>query len=699
MLSVLVWWLTISLFGEAAAPLAARVFPRFPDRGLAFTKPLGLLLFSYASWLATTAGLRHDWAMTLAALAMIGLRYRWRATAVAPSGERRRAEAVFAVAFLFFCAVRALSPDIWGAEKYMDFAFFNANLRTRFFPPEDPWLSGAAANYYYFGYLVFADVARLTAVAPEIAYNLALATIAGFTVSAAVSIARAGGAGFGGALLGGAALALLGNLDAALQILVERKGLGGFDWWRSSRVVPNTINEFPFFSFLHGDLHPHVVALAIDLPLVGVVAAAWQEARAAGRRALVEPVRMVVAALLLGMLALTNPWDLPVYFLLAGVIGLNRVWDLERPLTSAAPIALGLGALAGAAVLSSLPFTVHFHAPFQGFGRVHAHTALGPFLVVFGFLLAPPAGFLVERAIAAFGGAEETRDLVFAAGGFGYVALYVATGNAVAILTAILIVSALAEILGVQRDGDLALPLVFLAVASVALFACEIVFLRDAYGAELHRMNTVFKLYFQAWLFLALALPLFAARALEPLTAPAVRRGAVALLVAGAAVCLVYPAAALTLRWRASPGLSLDGLRYLERDHPGDAAAILWLRDQAEDRPVVLEATGDAYSYYARVSANTGFPTVLGWGNHEGVWRGADARIAARAADVQTLYETTDLGLARSLLARYRVRFVFVGELERERAPAAGLAKFDEHPDLFTRVFTSGGTSVYRVRG
>ena len=44
-----------------------------------------------------------------------------------------------------------------------------------------------------------------------------------------------------------------------------------------------------------------------------------------------------------------------------------------------------------------------------------------------------------------------------------------------------------------------------------------------------------------------------------------------------------------------------------------------------EGQPVVLEANGDSYSDYERVSAMTGLPTVLGWYVHEWLWRGDPA--------------------------------------------------------------------------
>lgn len=92
-----------------------------------------------------------------------------------------------------------------------------------------------------------------------------------------------------------------------------------------------------------------------------------------------------------------------------------------------------------------------------------------------------------------------------------------------------------------------------------------------------------------------------------------------------------------------------------------------------------------------RVSTFTGLPTVLGWAGHELQWGHDPGR---RANDVTTLYETRDLDLARKLLERYSVRYVFVGSLERRQYPAAGLLKFSQ---LGRVAFRSGSTVVYAV--
>ncbi|MET0152239.1 MAG: DUF2298 domain-containing protein, partial [Candidatus Binatia bacterium] len=289
------------------------------------------------------------------------------------------------------------------------------------------------------------------------------------------------------------------------------------------------------------------------------------------------------------------------------------------------------------------------------------------------------------------------RDLVVACAVFTTIALYVATQSAVLILAAAVVIAALLCLLAPGRSQTTSIAIVLAATAAVALGACELVYLRDSYGAAFQRMNTVFKLYFQAWLLLALAFAALSSTLLARAGRVA-RAATLAVLWAGATASLCYPMGVIGLRLLGRTALSLDGTAYLEQDHPSDAGAIRWLATQVRGTPVVLEASGDAYSYFARVSSNTGLPTLLGWANHEGVWRGTDPRIGQRSRDIEAIYGDADFRRAGPLLARYKVHYVFIGELERQRFSTDGLDKFARRPEIFERVYRSGTTEVFAVR-
>jgi YYY domain-containing protein len=237
--------------------------------------------------------------------------------------------------------------------------------------------------------------------------------------------------------------------------------------------------------------------------------------------------------------------------------------------------------------------------------------------------------------------------------------------------------------------------LILLIVGLGLPLAVEFVYLRDNFGI---RMNTIFKFYFQAWVLLALASAFavyFVGRHLRGV--PAVLwQVSMVLLVAGG---MVYPVLAIPNKadyFRSEP--TLNGIRWVSEQVPGDYAAIEWLRENAPDGAVVLEAPGKsyaAYQYTGRVSALTGIPTLLGWGGHESQWRGNYDEPARREPDIDTLFNTVDLQQTQMLLDKYHIMYVYIGPLERERYSSPGLDKFSRLMDV---AFQSDNVTIYKRR-
>jgi len=236
--------------------------------------------------------------------------------------------------------------------------------------------------------------------------------------------------------------------------------------------------------------------------------------------------------------------------------------------------------------------------------------------------------------------------------------------------------------------------LILLLVGLGLPLVVEFVYLRDNFGT---RMNTVFKFYFQAWVLLALVAAFavyYVSKNLRGLLA--LGWGTVmALLVAGG---MVYPVLATLNKTNnfQNEQPTLNGIEWISHQHPGDYAAIEWLRKNAQDGSVILEAPGSsyaAYQYTGRVSAMTGLPTLLGWGGHESQWRGNYDEPARREPDIDLLYNTSDLRLAQALLDKYNITYVYVGSLERERYSPQGLKKFEQ---IMTVAFQQDDVIIYK---
>jgi YYY domain-containing protein len=463
---VLTWWLLLQLFGLVGLPLAFRLFGNLPDRGYAFARPLGLLLTGYLLWLGGSLGFwRNSVGGTLvAALIVAGVGvwlYLSRPDKDASilgwlRGHTRywlAVEALFAVALLGWTIYKSYNPNLEtaGGEKWMEIAFVNATLRSDYFPPHDPWMSGFGISYYYFGYVLMAMVTRLSGLPATVAYNLFIPTLFALTLTGAFSLVynlvagraesdaaadRAGPIGYG--LLGAMFVGVLGNLEGLLEVFHSR-GLfpAGFWswldiidinsppapdgwiptrfiwWWRASRVIhdcsfhgllvgncnpPNgsweVIDEFPFFSFMLGDVHPHVLALpfvllALALALNQISNIKYQ---IANLQSLTSNLRLLfggwpqflIYAVCLGALGFLNTWDFPIYLLVVtAAVAFGRARGGSPGWLNEALVAgLGLGVLGG---VLYLPFYVGFRSQASGIlPNLFNPTRLQQFLVFFG---------------------------------------------------------------------------------------------------------------------------------------------------------------------------------------------------------------------------------------------------------------------------------------------------------------------------
>ncbi|MDZ4160157.1 MAG: DUF2298 domain-containing protein, partial [Anaerolineaceae bacterium] len=497
------WYVLVTVLGWLAYPLVHRLLPHLPDRGYTLAKPFALLVWGFLFWLlASLRILQNDLGGTLlalfllAGLSVFSLRGGRLQELVAWLRAQNRfvlaAEAVFLISFIAWALVRAANPEIAGTEKPMEMAFINAILRAPNFPPNDPWLSGYAISYYYFGYVMIAMLTRLTGVSGGAAFNLALALWLGLTSLAAYGLVynlaharrsrepgeRALAAG-AWALLGPFFILIVSNLQGFLEMLHARgvfwhqaadgswqsrfwQGINiqevclppaapfswepervtGIWWWRASRVLQDfdlshaariaagetcvvgkeIIDEFPFFAYLLGDLHPHLLAMPFALLVVGLALNLYLQPRGSFLEGLgagewlrrfwsrtpaslsdlalwnwVRTPDFWAAGLALGGLAFLNTWDFPIYVgLFAAVCVLVRYQKLgwgRRRLGELIETAAALG-IAG--IVLYFPFYTGFASQAGGLLPSLSFFTRGVYLwVMFAPLLLPILAWLV----------------------------------------------------------------------------------------------------------------------------------------------------------------------------------------------------------------------------------------------------------------------------------------------------------------
>jgi YYY domain-containing protein len=199
--SILMWYLAVGLLGAVVYPLLRLALPGLDDYGYPLARTAGMLLLSYVVWLVGSARIpfsRLTIGVALLALTLLGayLAYRQREALSQELRTRRgyflAVEGLFLAFFLAFLLVRLGNPDLWhpwkGGEKPMDFAYFNAVLKSTSFPPYDPWYAGGYLNYYYYGFVLVGTLVKFLGITPSVAYNLILPTLFSLIAMGAFSI-------------------------------------------------------------------------------------------------------------------------------------------------------------------------------------------------------------------------------------------------------------------------------------------------------------------------------------------------------------------------------------------------------------------------------------------------------------------------------------------------------------------------------
>jgi YYY domain-containing protein len=582
LVGVVVWWITIALVGLLAFPITRVAFPGLRDGGYPLARVIGLLVLAWGSWLLGSVGVPVTRLTILVVLLLmaalsLALAYRDREALIAYLREHRKeilwTEILALVFFLFDLGIRLGNPDLWhpakGGEKPMDFSYLNAVIKSKFFPPYDPWFAGGYINYYYFGFVIVGMPIKLLGLIPSVAYNLVIPTLFSALALVAYSVGynlvawfrenkveirhpNPRVAGIAAAL----ALVVLGNLGTASMLYDGFKrigtqpgtepstflvgvgqvirGVGKFltldqqmpyamdQWyWNPSRAIPpgpgeaGPITEFPFFTFLYADLHAHMINRPITVLAIGWCLSWLLAAKRRDRQRRFDfGLSLVVGALILGAIKPTNTWDFPVYWVLGVITVLYAVWLRYRKVEARSVIeaALTVVVLIG---LAQFLFQPYHHWYGQGYTEAElwqgSRTSISAYLTVHGLFLFVIVSWMVwesRKWMAATPLAELQKLRPF----FGVISI-----SALVLLTAtgLLIVKgysvALLVIPLMVWCGLLilqpGLPEEKRVVLVLTGIGVALTFFVEivVMRGDISRMNTVFKFYLEAWEMFSLA--------------------------------------------------------------------------------------------------------------------------------------------------------------------------------------------------
>jgi len=656
----MIWLVVLTLLQISFYPSLKKTFKSF---AFPVSFSASLLVFTILSWYCGLLQIPVQIAL-LPFLALFCYHLYYRHYSLDELRTEWRWEMLFLICFFLMLDVRFVNPTISYAEKFMDHAFLASVMRNPVVPPLDPWFAGGSLNvYYYLGYWMFGCLGIVTGVPSNIVFNLALPTI--FSL-AAINLYATGTLLLEKFRWLPLIVLFIPNPSFFYQI-AQGKALNTV-LWDSTRTITNTINEYPLFSFIWGDVHAHVVSLFNQVFLIFLLLYAYKRWESLENRA--KWLVSIFCALSLGSMPLFNSWDVLIYapiMLLFGVLIIRRVWKKTYSISSC----WHLLAVPPLAILCYLPFYLQLKTTTGGISIVHTPSNPLEFLLVNGLFFAIFFTFL-------------WRDMVKRPYLLLAVIPFVLTGYAA---TAIAVIPLIYFIARKHHDPSDILA----SIGLIILIFCEIFYLKDNMGDTYFRMNTVFKCYLPVWILLGIAASSMVGKWLsESRGVPVISARNKAIITASmVGILFVLP---FVIPFNLNYGTrTLDGLAYLKDSHAGDAGGVTYLRTlQGDDR--IVESEGGDYTYYSRISSFTGIPAIIGMPFHEYMWRGDDTGwFSTRLADIQSIYEEPEKTI--ELMKKYNATLLYIGDSERERyrvnISANGLEK----------IYSADGAEIYRLTG
>ncbi len=799
---------TLLIFTAACYPLSAMLFPVSRSGGFTLSKPLGFLTCGLLIWTLTYLKIGRL-NLVFIILSVIALAFacwypkKLRDNAVEMLSREDTLisiiteETIFALALTMLCFYKGMNPNINGQEKFMDYGFMMSMVRNSSLPANAIWLSGYSINYYYFGQYIYALLIRLSFLDTGVTYTLSMCCSIALPFSMCFSIgkmlvdtAAELGAKFGRfiasicGLITAFAVCIFGNSHSFFYDpdSIGNGLLNTFSSWGinvgttdhfyypdSTRFIgynPDsatiegiknggdyTIEEFPFYSYLVGDLHAHVCStmvvlliFALAVTLISKVFDPYKEQKT--WKMILTPETIAIGCLL-GVCQMTNYWDFLIYFIFGSMLLL--VYNTYRSKKFASIVGTIIFFVTIAAILG-----VYLAAAYNPI----VHTILQILICALAFLGFTKFPCALSRTSAGMGFFFAAATLVSLPFNFCFdmisnkitpcvnhsslYQLYILWGTHVIICVIFMVF----VIIFNRKSKDSNNPVekffkernpidVFICgsivVGIMLLIAPEIFYVRDIYTGGYLRSNTMFKFTYAGFIMLSICMVYAVFRLMFMYN----RKGefSTATFVISIVFCffLLIPAHYTLTSLKQRCGeisrenyKTLDGTAYLltytspytnnvtSGNLTDYAACIEWFNTEVEGDPVILEAYGLSYTDYNIVSAYTGLPSVCGWQTHEWLWRFHgivdeetdllvsdpdqdvwELYLTPRHYDIDMMYTSEDPEVVYELLKKYNVSYVIIGDLERGKYSGV------DHTALFASfgriVFTSGDLMVVQI--
>ncbi len=591
-------------------------------------------------------------------------------------------EIVFLLAFIFLSITRSFQPEILGLEKFMDAGFIQAYLKSPTLPAQDIWFAGSSINYYSFGHFYNSVLVNLWQIDLSYGYNLLLISLFAIFCLQLFSLAfnlRANlfankktlfnhfAYDFKAAVFAGifaVFLVALGANGHTLWYFFSHNGFEAYWYPDATRFIERTIHEFPSYSFVVCDLHAHVLSLPVSLFLLLTIFM-WLKELFTLRSfdKLKTLVRenffwlSVLMGALFGVLVMTNTWDVLIYGILVAVVSIFSLLQNKKLFL---PIFLSAACVFVGTAIFSVFWFLNFEPISSGLTIAKEHTPFWQLLALYGPHL----------------------------------------------FWAVLLLFATKSLLSVKKNDSVVPILIFslFIMVSFLIIFPELFYFKDIYTTY-PRANTMFKLVFQGFMLLGFLLSLFFSLVLFDkdkgirlfswrlidlrhlfsnrkkkifLFKARLRKFVFLILPIGFFLfisTLMYPYLAYRSYYNGLKNYQgLDGLAWFARKYPEDFVLMNYLKRNELVQVNIVEAVGESYTEFARVSAFSGMPTILGWRVHEWLWRAGWDQPAMRSGQVEKIYNNPTSLEAASYLKEYQIKYIIIGDKEHEAYPSLNVS-------------------------
>ena len=449
-----------------------------------------------------------------------------------------------------------------------------------------------------------------------------------------------------------------------------------------------TIHEFPSYSFVLGDLHAHVTNIMFVLTVLGILFA-WllyrknrmdavkngsAQTEPYSRKLEIFHPAILALGFFIGLFQMNNYWDFPIYFVVSGAIILfsNAVihkFEKETLILTAFHAVVVL-------VLSfavSLLFNIKFDSMAKGIALCEDHTPFYQLTVLWGL----PVTVLICYLVSTICKKKKEEEYQHKKGSMPLLFQFI---NRLSV-------------------PELFILTIGLCAAGLVLMP-EIIYVVDIYGGH-KRANTMFKFTYQAFIMFGLMMGYVITKFI--LLAKNGKQIVCGVLTGFLLLGTVGYLGKSVESWFGdvkdqSRFQGLDAAAFVDKENASDSEAVDWINENIEGRPVMLEAHGNSYTYANRISVLTGLPTVLGWHTHEWLWKDDYNWVEGRKAEVKAIYTSGDLDTVNSLLEKYEVAYIYVGDEERSTYEPDGGVNDALLRSLGEIVFENAGVYIVQVK-